>query len=204
MQKILCVFYREIKSESAGKKKRTNTGKRQLGKFNTSQITLCYFAFKKKRDLNSFTFKLTLLERNVKMWKKYNRRLFPLNFVYVLVRMRFSWQPNVNKYVQREKCTWRSSSYFKKLQKEGKAKCKHNFTLTNGQLLHDPYGIIENWKSDAKLMPDVSWGDMYNYLINSPSEHTHDNLQATYRYELFSTYEVKILEKYGVTVCIFQ
>ena len=71
-----------------------------------------------------------------------------------------------------------SSSYFSELQKEDKAKYKRKLTSTNGQLLPDPYGTVENWKSDAKLMPDVSWGDMYNYLVNSPSEYTHDNLKA--------------------------
>ena len=74
--------------------------------------------------------------------------------------------------------TWRFSSYFNELQKEGKAKYKRKLTLTNGQLLPDPYGIVENWNTDAKLMSDVSWGDMYNYLTNSPSEYTRDNLKA--------------------------
>ena len=74
--------------------------------------------------------------------------------------------------------TWRSFSYFNKLQKEDKAKYKRELTLTNGQSLPDPYGIVENWKSDAKLMSDVSWGDMYNYVTNSPSEYTHNNLKA--------------------------
>ena len=74
--------------------------------------------------------------------------------------------------------TWHSSSYFNELQKEDKAKYKCKLTLTNGQLLPDPYGNVENWKSDVKLMPDVFWGDMYNYLVNSPSEYTHDNLKA--------------------------
>ena len=69
-----------------------------------------------------------------------------------------------------------SSSYFSELQKEDKAKYKRKLTSTNGQLLPDPYGTVENWKSDAK--PDVSWGDMYNYLVNSPSEYTHNNLKA--------------------------
>ena len=46
--------------------------------------------------------------------------------------------------------TWRSSSYFNELQKEDKAKYKRKLTLTNGQLLPDPYGTVENWKSDAK------------------------------------------------------
>ena len=82
--------------------------------------------------------------------------------------------------------TWRSSSYFNELQKEDKAKYKRKLTLTNGQLLPDPYGIVENWKSDVKLMPDVSWGDMYNYLVNSPSEYTHDNLKAYKSLEAFN------------------
>ena len=60
--------------------------------------------------------------------------------------------------------TWHSSSYFNELQKEDKAKYNHKLTLTNGQLLPDLYGTVENWKSDAKLMPDVSWGDMYIYI----------------------------------------
>ena len=63
--------------------------------------------------------------------------------------------------------TWRSSSCLNELQKEGKAKYKCKLNLSNGQLLPDPYGTVENWKSSAKLMPDVSWGDMYNYLVNT-------------------------------------
>ena len=61
--------------------------------------------------------------------------------------------------------TWCSSSSFNELQKEDKAKYKRKLTLTNGQLLSNQYGIVENQKNDAKVMPDVSWGDMYNYLI---------------------------------------
>ena len=64
------------------------------------------------------------------------------------------------------------------LQKEDKAKYKRKLTLTNGQLLPDLYGIVENMKSDVKLMPDVSWGNIYKYLVNSPSEYTYDNVKA--------------------------
>ena len=35
-------------------------------------------------------------------------------------------------------------------------------------------------------MPDVSWGDMYNYLVNSPSEYTQDNLKAYKSLEAFN------------------
>ena len=67
--------------------------------------------------------------------------------------------------------TWRSSSYFNELQKEDKAKYKCKLTLTNGQLLPDLYGIVKNMKSNVKLMSDVSWGDMFNYIVNSRSEY---------------------------------
>ena len=53
------------------------------------------------------------------------------------------------------------------LEKENKAKYKRKLTLTNGQLLPDLHEIVENMKSDVKLMPHVSWGNMYNYLVNS-------------------------------------
>ena len=92
--------------------------------------------------------------------------------------MRFSWQSNINKHVCEKSDTWRSFSYFNELQKEDKAKYKRELALTNGQLLPDPYGIVENCKSDAKLISDVSWGDMYNYVTKSPSEYTHNNLKA--------------------------
>ena len=74
--------------------------------------------------------------------------------------------------------TWHSSGYFYELQKEDKVKYKHKLTLTNRQLLPDLYENNENWKSDAKLMLDVSWSDMYNYLVNSPSKYNHNNLKA--------------------------
>ena len=70
------------------------------------------------------------------------------------------------------------SSYFNELQKEDKGKYKRKLTLTNGQLLPDLYGIVVYMKSDVKLMPDVSWGDMYNHLVNSPNEYTFDNVKA--------------------------
>ena len=81
---------------------------------------------------------------------------------------------------------WCSSNNFIELQKEDQAKYKRKLTLTNGQLLPDPYGIAENWKNNVKLMPDVSWGDMYNYLVNSPREYTHDNLKVYKSLEAFN------------------
>ena len=70
-----------------------------------------------------------------------------------------------------------SSSYFSELQKEDKAKYKRKLTSTNGQLLPDLHEIVENMKSNMKLMPDNSWGNMCNYLVNSPIDYTY-NMKA--------------------------
>ena len=82
--------------------------------------------------------------------------------------------------------TWRSSSYFNELQKEDQAKYKSKLTLTNGQSLPDLYGIVENMKSNVKLMPGVSWGNMYIYHVNSPNEYTYDNVKAYKSLEAFN------------------
>ena len=50
----------------------------------------------------------------------------------------------------------------------------------------DPYRIVENWKNDLKPMSAVSWGGMYNYLVNSPSEYTYDKLKAYKSLEAFN------------------
>ena len=55
-------------------------------------------------------------------------------------------------------------------------------------------------KSDVKLMPDNSWGNMYNYLVNSPSEYTYGNMKAwklsTFFCEtIFKTFIIMKLQK---------
>ena len=45
-----------------------------------------------------FFYKSHLSLKKVKK-REWHRRLVPWNFVYVLVRMRFSWQSNINNYV---------------------------------------------------------------------------------------------------------
>ena len=37
-------------------------------------------------------------------------------------------------------------------------------------------------------MPDVSWGDMDNYLVNSPTEYAQDNLKAYKSLEAFNSF----------------
>ena len=44
--------------------------------------------------------------------------------------------------------------------------------------LTDPYGFSNNWKNDLSLLQDISWADIYNYLINTAIAYTQENLEA--------------------------
>ena len=50
-------------------------------------------------------------------------------------------------------------------------------TLSTGELLLDPF-TIKNWKCDESLLPDISWSDIYHYLIEYPSVCCKESLKA--------------------------
>ena len=67
-----------------------------------------------------------------------------------------------------------TSKYFFSLSEEDKEGYKCKLTLSDGQILPDPYSLLNNWKSDVALMPDTTWPDIYNYLINTPSNYSKE------------------------------
>ena len=69
------------------------------------------------------------------------------------------------------------SSYFESLTNTDKADYKRKLTLSTGELLSDPF-TMKNWKCDESLLPDISWPDIYNYLIEYPSVLSKDSLKA--------------------------
>ena len=51
--------------------------------------------------------------------------------------------------------------------------------IIEGETLPDPYGIEEDlWSDDMSLWPDLQYGDIYNYLIESKGQFTKENLRA--------------------------
>ena len=73
---------------------------------------------------------------------------------------------------------WQSSEYFNELGKKDKIRYKDKLTLSDGTTITDPYGFSNNWKKDLSLLPDISWADIYNYLINTAIAYTQENLEA--------------------------
>ena len=80
---------------------------------------------------------------------------------------------------------WQSSEYFNELGKEEKIRHKKKLTLSDGATITDPFGLSNNWKNDVSLLPDISWADIYNYCINTPSAYT-ENMKAYKSLETFN------------------
>ena len=50
--------------------------------------------------------------------------------------------------------------------------------IVESETLPDPYGIGELWSDDMSLWPDLQYGDIYTYLIESKGQFTRENLRA--------------------------
>ena len=71
------------------------------------------------------------------------------------------------------------STYAEELSIEDRETYAKKLTLNNETLLPDPLNINDNkWSSDITFLPDLSWPDIVNYVINTPSEFTKDKIKA--------------------------
>ncbi len=62
--------------------------------------------------------------------------------------------------------------------------------LKNGEQLPDLYSLSDGWSDDISMLPDVSWRDVTEYLIDSPSLFTKEAMKA-----------YKSLEAYDYFMC---
>ena len=64
-------------------------------------------------------------------------------------------------------------------------------TLKSGEQLPDPFTLPdEDWSDDVSNLPEISWRDVTDYLIDSPSTYTKERMKA-----------YKSLEAYDYFVC---
>ena len=85
---------------------------------------------------------------------------------------------------------WIESEYYLNLESEDKKRYKEKLTLSNGKLLPDPSVLDVERKGEVQRLPDLCFADIFNYLINTPSDYIKENLKA-----------YKSLEAYNFFVC---
>ena len=62
------------------------------------------------------------------------------------------------------------SSYYESLEEESQLYYDRKLTTADGKKLPDPMSL-KDWKNNVALLPDVNWPDIYNFLVNTPSEY---------------------------------
>ena len=71
------------------------------------------------------------------------------------------------------------SAYYTSLGENDKKEYVKKLTLQNLKLLPDPFNIEDkNWSSDVTKLPDIDYPDIWNYLVETPSEFTKDKVKA--------------------------
>ena len=79
-----------------------------------------------------------------------------------------------------------ATTYSSSLSSDDRKKYEEKLITTDGTVLPDPYMSVENWKDNVKLLPDITWADIYNYLINTPSLYTNENLKTYKSLEVYN------------------
>ena len=69
------------------------------------------------------------------------------------------------------------SSYYESLDEESQLHYDKKLTTEDGKKLPDPKSL-KDWKNNVALLPVVNWPDIYNYLVNTPREYTHESMKA--------------------------
>ena len=79
------------------------------------------------------------------------------------------------------------SEYLKRLEPNDDAQCYiKKLTLTTGECLPDPYTLVaEKREENINKFPDITWRDVTEYLIETPSLYTKESMKAYKSLEVF-------------------
>ena len=78
------------------------------------------------------------------------------------------------------------SEYFESLSEEDKKGYLAKLTLSTGEQLPDPFILLSNWSDDVSLLPDITYPDIYHYLIEYRSLFSKESLKAYKSLESYS------------------
>lgn len=94
------------------------------------------------------------------------------------------------------------SNYVKSLDPVAKSRYLDKLRCNNGLLqLPDPYQL-KGWQNNPSLWPDLTFGDIYTYLIERPGIYTRESLKAfksLEAYQFFISGHVKLVWYHSIT-----
>ena len=76
--------------------------------------------------------------------------------------------------------------------KKSQLYCDKKLTTADGKKLLDPMSL-KDWKNNVALLPDVTWSDIYNCLVSTSREYTHESMKA---YKSLKAYEFFVADMY--------
>ena len=78
------------------------------------------------------------------------------------------------------------SEYLKSLEPNDAQYYIKKLTLMTGECLPDPYTLaVEEWEENINKFPDITWRDVTEYLIETPSLYTKESMKAYKSLEAF-------------------
>jgi len=78
------------------------------------------------------------------------------------------------------------STYYKSLDLVAKKRHDEKLKYSKGtESLPDPFSLSDGWSESPSGWPDVSFGDIYLYLIHTPGSYTEEELKAYKSLEAF-------------------
>ena len=80
-----------------------------------------------------------------------------------------------------------TSDYYLSLDENSQKQYKSKLILSDSTQLPDPFTLV-GWAQDVTRLPDLTWGDMYVYLINTSSKFTHESMKAFKSLEAYNFY----------------
>ena len=83
-----------------------------------------------------------------------------------------------------------TSEYSVNLSEEDFARYREKLKLATGEQLPDPYSLKEKWTNDISNLPEITWRNVSEYLLDTPSACTKESIKA-----------YKSLEAYDYFVC---
>ena len=83
-----------------------------------------------------------------------------------------------------------TSEYSANLNEEDFTRYREKLKLATGEQLPDPYTLKEKWTNDISNLPEITWRDVTEYLLDTASAYTKESIKA-----------YKSLEAYDYFVC---